>query len=669
MIALKLLLLVVVCSQTIGDKRSSTNDKKTCPELSNELDELRKTVALLSKQVMRQQSFVEESARMSGNSGIRVVRATRKGLKNYESASHLSPGAFAIHDHSNYERTLGLGEFSARMNGLEYRTRHNDFKLVMPSTTSKEYMAVEDIPFPDVPPEVLSKTTVQDQILEMREWFRAFKEQDTSIRDYTKYFKPTLCYIEGSWTTKKNLIEPFQSDRHLLDAKSWDDLHMKNRFVSLTGVKNRLENIAFLPTTIMSVNMTTGVSEYAQWIYRIICSPINFDVPLSYFQQEDDLSYRVDSGQTLGETGKTRAARYKLWDSSSTPENQILDKIMNSIPGMDNFGANLSFTVFGEPMYEATNPEDKIALNSGYYHRAYKTDLNGAGGMTYAAFGFNDDNLWVALTSQPDVAPFETDKCWQIINDKGKLATRCSPSELRVSYAMPLEIVYLTPLAKWNPYNITFHNDLTTAVKDGRNGNKGSLALNGIDKIHFYMTPTDFFKGNVDKSDRADTVRNFVYVLAPDGEAKKCSASGVKIIQQEIEGVGKVRNRYVIATVADEYSSQWKEINALKDKVLGSADGPPTSITFEMSLTTQEPIGEHTHRFRINYEQFVMLVSGEEIRVFTEEAQEHAHQLMVSYVFETKTFVYTDCDGELFCKDGHAPLISLETHNSYTETR
>jgi len=26
----------------------------------------------------------------------------------------------------------------------------------------------------------------------------------------------------------------------------------------------------------------------------------------------------------------------------------------------------------------------------------------------------------------------------------------------RVSYAVPLEIIYLTPLLKWNPYNIPF---------------------------------------------------------------------------------------------------------------------------------------------------------------------------------------------------------------------
>ena len=58
------------------------------------------------------------------------------------------------------------------LNGVEFRTGHNDYTLQMPSTTTKDYNAVEDIEFPPVPPEVLSKETVLEQIDEMREYFR-----------------------------------------------------------------------------------------------------------------------------------------------------------------------------------------------------------------------------------------------------------------------------------------------------------------------------------------------------------------------------------------------------------------------------------------------------------------------------------------------------------------
>jgi len=63
----------------------------------------------------------------------------------------------AIHDHSNYKTTIGMGEVIAVLNGVEFRTRHNDYKLVMPSTKSINYGATEPVPFPPVPPEVRAK--------------------------------------------------------------------------------------------------------------------------------------------------------------------------------------------------------------------------------------------------------------------------------------------------------------------------------------------------------------------------------------------------------------------------------------------------------------------------------------------------------------------------------
>ena len=67
----------------------------------------------------------------------------------------------------------------------------------------------------------------QEQISEMREWFKAFHDQDYSVRDYRKYFKPVLCYMECSWDNNARLTEPFDSDRHHIDASSWFDLQDK----------------------------------------------------------------------------------------------------------------------------------------------------------------------------------------------------------------------------------------------------------------------------------------------------------------------------------------------------------------------------------------------------------------------------------------------------------
>ena len=63
----------------------------------------------------------------------------------------------------------------------------------------------------------------------MQQWFRAWQKQNHRERDYRKYFKPVLCYLEGGWTfsDRDSIDEPFDSSRHSLDAKSWNDLQDK----------------------------------------------------------------------------------------------------------------------------------------------------------------------------------------------------------------------------------------------------------------------------------------------------------------------------------------------------------------------------------------------------------------------------------------------------------
>ena len=60
--------------------------------------------------------------------------------------------------------------------------------------------------------------SVQLQISEMREYFKAFKTQNITHRDYTPYFRPVLCYMEGAWTTlTEDLEESFVSAGHLVE--------------------------------------------------------------------------------------------------------------------------------------------------------------------------------------------------------------------------------------------------------------------------------------------------------------------------------------------------------------------------------------------------------------------------------------------------------------------
>jgi hypothetical protein len=78
----------------------------------------------------------------------------------------------------------------------------------------------------------------------MQNYFRAFAFQNYHFRDYRPYFKPVVCYLEGTWTTNtKTLSEPFESDRHHIDAANWFDLQEKIRFTSYTGGKHYLKRM------------------------------------------------------------------------------------------------------------------------------------------------------------------------------------------------------------------------------------------------------------------------------------------------------------------------------------------------------------------------------------------------------------------------------------------
>ncbi|XP_005104512.2 uncharacterized protein LOC101848451 [Aplysia californica] len=138
-----------------------TSQSTVVQELQGKLDQLEDDLAKLSQYAMMQQFAAEERVRSEGYSGVNVIRGTEMGIFNYHSNSHVGNGMMAIHDHPNYFRTIGQGEIVAVLNGVSFRTRHNDYSLVMASPNSTEKHAVEDIPFPEVPPEVTNKLLVK----------------------------------------------------------------------------------------------------------------------------------------------------------------------------------------------------------------------------------------------------------------------------------------------------------------------------------------------------------------------------------------------------------------------------------------------------------------------------------------------------------------------------
>ncbi|KAK0056516.1 hypothetical protein Bpfe_014012 [Biomphalaria pfeifferi] len=645
-------------------------DPLTQEELNAKIAKLECIVNTLGNQVMQNQLFVEERVRSDGMSGVKKVRLYHEGTSPYFADTHIAQSAIAIHDHANYDRTLGIGEFIGVLNGVEFRTRHNDYKLKQPSTVTKNYHETEDIFLPNVPPEVLHQYTIQDQITEMREWYRAFKEQNITHRDYRPYFKPIICALEGAWTLSKDLEESFPSDRHHLDAKTWADMAEKISYTSYTGSKHNLENFAFLPSKLYS--MEGGVPEYAQWNYRVICHPLSFDIPTSFFKLEDDIGHRLATEMDLKRAMNSRAARFKINEFNQERQTiyTLLDRIMYELPGLDNYLANITDTTYGLTAMDV-NQTGK-ALNAGFYHRWYQYSEAGAMGDSVNHRGFNDETLWVAMTTQPNIMPLSMNYCPQ---------ETCVRETKRVTFAIPLEIIYATPLLMWNPYNVAFYpEDPKTdpraqgVTANGRNGGfTRETAYNGTNRENYYRTPASFYTSFDVEQDNADTAKGSVGVLDKNGNVQQMAASGPRIITPEIEGVGTIRLRYPIFPVHTDGSTIGRDLAALKEIVVrmykyqhlleqGQTVTQPVDadVGFTLGETYQNPPGLHAHEFTVSAADHALLLSGKNITVVTSLALGHTHELKIDYDSSRGFYFYLSCDGMDNCWDGHPHRLIKE---------
>ena len=657
--AFVLLGLVILPPVTQQQDESSSNED-IIEAQSKRMDSLQNSLYEVARQVILQQLFIEERIRSDGDSGVKQIRHIREGTRNYYGETHTSTNRLlAIHDHSNNIRTVGLGEFVAVLNGVEFRTRHNDYRLNMPNTTSKEYGAIEPIPFPEVPPEVKEKETVDEQIEEMYEWFKAWRDQDPSVRDYRKYFKPVLCYLEGAWTYPSSEIEePFESDRHFIDAKSWHDLEEKVRFTSYSGRKDNLENYSYLPRVILGIK-EDATPILAQWNYRILCHPLSRDIPLNRFRVVDEFSPRLPVSRSLKDHAKTRAARFTLnpFDNDEWEDGMVwnkyglLDELMAEIPGKDNYQGNLEDSAFGVTAYSLNPKEPEKKLNAAYYHRWFKVLKKGAMGLATRHRGFSDENLFMAMTTQPKVAGMDLKTC----TGRGKKQV-CETFNQKFSYAIPLEIIWMTPLSNWNPLNIEYkgkaNTDYGKSIHDG--GRFGGLnenkAINGTNSKKYYITPLEFFSGSGVGSDAADTTASAMGVLDKDGNFHTTAATGTRVFFPPIYGVGTLRQRYPIMPVHGEGSSTWKELEATKDILTQSQTNgyllkepldsskplptPPTHhpLTLKMIDAKKTPPGPHSHEVTLTAKEVELAkMEGVVFRKTTTFRAGHEHTITFTW--------------------------------------
>ncbi|KAK2152036.1 hypothetical protein LSH36_341g02015 [Paralvinella palmiformis] len=190
--------------------------------------------------VMMQQFYRQTIRQTRGSSGIAKIQPVFdiSDLKRwaYHPDLVVTP---PIHSHPDKKSVLGVSDLSVVLHGVHFRTGHADYRLRTRSKHKASRSIPRDIPLPGVPPEVTRLEKVQDQVAEMRRWFRAWVDQDPSKRDYRKYFKPVLCYLEGAWLShfSERLEQKFR-------AKSFDDIVMQVNimFASCNYYKQQCDN-------------------------------------------------------------------------------------------------------------------------------------------------------------------------------------------------------------------------------------------------------------------------------------------------------------------------------------------------------------------------------------------------------------------------------------------
>lgn len=658
---LKLMYLLLLTCNAIQTQKWVQSIDEGLEHLNAAGNKLENMLKIFAEQVQRQQSYEQQQIRSAGNSGLKRIRDRHIGLKNYHQESHNGFSVAAIHDHANYVRTVGMGEIQAVLNGVEFQTKHNDYILHKPANNTNLH-ETEEIPFPDVPPSVTG--TVVEQIAEMREWFLAFNEQNHTKRDYRKYFKPVLCYLEGAWMNSGEI-----------DYELQDQI----KFAAYAGTKNGSENLAWLPTSIFGFNNSVPI--FAQFNYRTLCQPLSRDLPLNRLRVKNDLSSMSMTGRSIYRHLFSRAARFVLnqkdsdeWFSGptgfkangdidvNTDPRGLLDLLMSEIPGKDNYPGNLKDEGLDRHKTTVADP-----ANTAYYHRWIKTTDVDESRSYYKLRGFSDSYMFCAQTTQSKVSGRSVckrkdwrKKCVQLLDQKW-------------SYAIPLEIIYLTPLSKWNPYGLINRGDSVT--ENGRTGvctTDKSKAFNGVNSKNYYLTPKEFFTGTQIDNDPADTVRKAdTCVLDQNNNTRIVKASGIHILLPEIKGVGIIRQRYPIMPIHGEGSPFWKELNALKHyythmieeevKALKWIEtyGFHREIVLEVRASNART-GHHVHRTTLVTTDIRMMKAGMRVSKITSRSHGHTHYIIIRWKPLQKWFYMEYCDRYWKCRlDDHSRVLRI----------
>lgn len=323
--------------------------------------------------------------------------------------------------------------------------------------------------------------------------------------------------------------------------------------------------------------------------------------------------------------------------------------------------------------------EDLTPKDVSRYHRWYRTDKADAMGSTNIHRGFSDDTFFGAMTTQEKIAGMNITHC----KDNLRMED-CKHVSQKWTYAIPLEIIYLTPLSRWNPFGLQYHGNHmegNPATLNKRSGScKQNRELNGTNSKYFYQTPDEFFTGNTLDRSKADTSMFYACVLDPSGKPHRVRASGTYVVLPFIKDVGLIRQRYPIFPVHGEGSSVWKEVNALRDVFMDSAyykwmqwdskdmknlQSEPRDLELVLNSPkkSDKNASPHGHFFKLSKQEVIQIMGGKEVYKTTSLARGHSHVLTVRWSKKLNSFYYHRCDGKYRCADTHPRALHLVKSN------
>lgn len=275
----------------------------------------------------------EEVVKASGATGVLNVRnyANDSGFEATKRPFDTSYATLSMHSHQNFFNTLGMGEFSAVLNGLYVRTTHNDPFLTYSvkgsvSVDGSAGAATKEIDYvgaampPALPASVLARptgvvfndTTTQYGFTELSETVGSNNTQVEYFRnifnnqDYLKDCRWDLLYLEvyvEELGADGAIVSNVTSPRHFSQGSTVRDAIYRNAMTSNSGFKSTLENDSFQSGVIEYVNRD-GSAAQACITYRLRTRSVGKPTvaPLT-FNNTDNKPPLILIGEAVGALG------------------------------------------------------------------------------------------------------------------------------------------------------------------------------------------------------------------------------------------------------------------------------------------------------------------------------------------------------------------------------